>query len=65
MYVVYFEKYDGKKEGFRLYEQKIACRIYDIFKQINLENIRVNKKETIEESEYEYTSFVDNNNSSF
>ena len=40
MYVVYFEKYDGKKEGFRLYEQKIACRIYDIFKQINLENIR-------------------------
>ena len=54
MYVVVFEKTNGDREAFRLYEQKVACRIYDMFRMINLGFIQVNKdtkKDSDEEEE--------------
>ena len=51
MYSVTFIMTSGRRRGFKLYEQKVACRLYDLFKQITAGNIPIDKSSTIYENE--------------
>ena len=52
MYSVTFIMTSGRRRGFKLYEQKVACRLYDLFKQITAGNIPIDKSSTIYENEF-------------
>ena len=52
MYSVTFIMTSGRRRGFKLYEQKLACRLYDLFKQITAGNIPIDKSSTIYENEF-------------
>ena len=52
MYSVTFIMTSGRRRGFKLYEQKVACRLYDLFKQITAGNIPIDKSNAIYENEF-------------
>ena len=52
MYSVTFIMNTGRRKGFKLYEQKVACRLYDLFKKITSGNIPIDKSNTIYENEF-------------
>jgi hypothetical protein len=61
MYVVLFVMMNGKTEGFRIFEQKVACRIFDMFKQVSNGVIDLNynkrREEVVNDDYYDALNF--------